>query len=122
LLDFDVAAQAEAARDLANLDVHLKLRLRLHLLTPTRYLTTRTQVLAASEELNVSPARFHAYADATWLRLACLYSFRPGFASLAASFLEEQGTREQNFSVFNAPTISGTTRLARPGTSTGPGR
>lgn len=91
LLDFDAAAQAEAARDLANLDVHLKLRLRLHLLTPARYLTAHTQVMAASEDLHVSPARFRAYADATCIRLACLYSFRPGLASLAASFLDEPG-------------------------------
>lgn len=106
LLDFDAAAQAEAARDLANLDVHLKLRLQLHLLTPERYLVAHTQVLAASEDLHVSPARFHAYADATRIRLACLYSFRPGLGSVASSLLDEQAA-QRPFSEFNTLGSSG---------------
>jgi hypothetical protein len=89
LLDFDEAAQAEAALDLANLDVHLELHARMDRMTPARYLAAHTQVLAAAEQLHVSPARFHAYADATRLRLACLYSFLPGRASLAAGILDE---------------------------------
>lgn len=89
LLDFDAAARAEAARDLANLDVHLALRHHLHLLTPDRYAIAHAQVLAASTDLHVTPARFHAYAAATRLRLACLYSFRPGFGSVASSLLNE---------------------------------
>ncbi len=90
LLDFDAVAQAEAARDLANLDVHLKLRLRLDLLTPERYLAAHTQVLTASKDLHVSPDRFHAYADATRIRLACLYSFRPGLGAVASALLDER--------------------------------
>lgn len=94
LLDFDAAARAEAARDLANLDVHLKLRLRLRLLTPERYLVAHTQVVAAANDLHVSPARFYAYADATRIRLACLYSFRPGLGSVASSLLDEQAPEQ----------------------------
>ncbi len=89
LLDFDEAAQAEAALDLANLDVHLELHVRMDRMTPARYLAAHQQVLAAAEELHVSPGRFHAYADATRLRLACLYSFLPRRASLAAGILDE---------------------------------
>ena len=61
----------------ANLAVHLELRLRQRRLTPERYQTARRHVIATAEELRVTPARFDAYAAATRLRLACLYSFRP---------------------------------------------
>ena len=64
LLDFDSTARHEAARDLAGLDVHLELHLRNNRMTPARYLTAHTQVLAVAEELRVSPARFDAYSDA----------------------------------------------------------
>lgn len=70
LLDFDSTARAEAALDLADLDVHLELHLRENTLAPARYLAAHTQVLRAAEELHVTPARFHAYSDARWLRLA----------------------------------------------------
>lgn len=87
LLDFDEAAQAEAAADLANLAVHLQLRLRQGRLTAARYQAAVRQVIAAAEELRVTPARFEAYANATRLRLGCLYSFRPPWGALAEEFL-----------------------------------
>jgi hypothetical protein len=87
LLDFDEAGRAEAAADLANLAVHLELRLRQRRLTAGRYRTARREVIAAAEELRVTPARFDAYASATRLRLGCLYSFRPRWATLAGDFL-----------------------------------
>lgn len=89
LLDFDEAGLAEAAADLANLAVHLELRLGQKRLTPERYSTARGLVIATAEELRVSPARFDAYADATRLRLGCLYSFRPQWAALAEDFLSQ---------------------------------
>ena len=70
LLDFDETVRAEAAFDLAKLDVRLELQLRQDRMALARYLTAHTQVLAAAEELHVSPSRFHAYSDAIWLRLA----------------------------------------------------
>lgn len=88
LLDFDEAGRAEAAADLANLAVHLQLRLRQGRLTAGRYTAARRQVIAAAEELRVTPARFDAYAQATRLRLGCLYSFRPEWATLAGNFLD----------------------------------
>lgn len=87
LLDFDEAGRAEAAADLANLAVHLELRLGQGRLTPERYRAAYGQVLATVEALEVTPARFDAYAIATRLRLGCLYSFRPQWAVLAEEFL-----------------------------------
>ena len=88
LLDFDGTARAEAARDLADLDVHLELRLRENRMVPARYLAAHTQVLAVAGKLHVSPARFHAYSDARWLRLA--FSPLPGRLSLAVAVLAER--------------------------------
>jgi hypothetical protein len=96
LLDFDSTARAEAARDLAGLDVHLELHLRNNRMTPARYLTAHTQVLAVAEELHVSPARFLAYSDATWLRLAC--SPLPGRLSLALAVLADRAKEHQTLS------------------------
>jgi hypothetical protein len=90
LLDFDEAAQGEAAADLANLAVHLRLRVRQGRLTGARYRAALLQVMAAAEGLEVSPARFAAYADATRLRLGCLYSFRPPWATLAEEFMHSR--------------------------------
>jgi hypothetical protein len=91
LLDFDSTARAEAARDLAGLDVHLELHLRHNRLTPARYLAAHTQVLAAAEELHVSPDRFQAYSDAIWLRLAL--SPLPGRFSLGIAVLAERAAQ-----------------------------
>jgi hypothetical protein len=88
LLDFDSTARAEAARDLADLDVHLELQLRQNCLTAARYLAAHTQVLAAAEELHVSPDRFQAYSDAIWLRLAS--SPLPGRFSLGIAVLADR--------------------------------
>lgn len=88
LLDFDESGRAEAAADLANLAVHLQLRLWQRRLSDQQYQTARRQVLAAAAELHVTPARFEAYAGASRLRLRCLYSFRPEWAALAEDFLD----------------------------------
>lgn len=96
LLDLDNAARAEAALDLADLDVHLELHLRQNEMTPARYLTAHTRVLAAAEELHVSPARLHAYSDANWLRLAS--SPLPGRFSLALAVLAERSARARELS------------------------
>ncbi|HEY8293871.1 MAG TPA: phosphotransferase [Micrococcaceae bacterium] len=87
LIDFDEASEAEVAQDLANLAVHLELRLRQKRLSRQRFLAARRQVVAAALELQVSPARFHAYSEATRLRLGCLYAFRPSWAALAQGLI-----------------------------------
>jgi aminoglycoside/choline kinase family phosphotransferase len=95
LLDFDDAAQAEAARDLGNLDVYLELRLRQNTLAPARYITAHTAVMAVAEQLHVSPGRLDAYSDATWLRLAC--SVLPARSNLATGVLRERAQRPRPF-------------------------
>lgn len=88
LLDFDDTSQAEAARDLANMDVLLELRTRQGRLAPARYRIVHNQILAAAEELHVSPGRFRTYSDVVWLRKAC--SSMPRRSSMALAILSER--------------------------------
>jgi aminoglycoside/choline kinase family phosphotransferase len=91
LLDFDGTARAEAALDLASMDVFLELRLRENRMTLERYRTAHAQVLAAAHELQVSPDRFRAYSDARWLRFASM-PLRGRF-SLVLAVLDERRLR-----------------------------
>jgi len=93
LLDFDEGAQAEAALDLANLDVRLELTRRRNHLSSARYLTAHNQVLAVAEELHVSPDRFRAYTDAAWLREALIP--RPGRLVMATAVLDGRAKHYQ---------------------------
>ena len=97
LLDFDEACTAEAALDLANLDVHLELRWRQKLLTTRRYDIAHASIMSAAERIHASPGRLAAYAASTRLRLACLYSFRPPWGPQAATYLTslDPAPREQ---------------------------
>ncbi|MCX2749711.1 hypothetical protein OOZ51_18120 [Arthrobacter sp. MI7-26] len=95
LLDFDENCRAEAALDLANLDVHVELRLRQKLLTTRRYVIAHRRIVTTAERLRVSPERFAAYAACTRLRLACLYSFRPPWGTEATKYLSEPTTLER---------------------------
>jgi hypothetical protein len=97
LLDFDSTARAEAARDLADLDVHLELRLRENRMAPERYITAHSQVLAVAQELHVSPGRFDAYSDARWLRLA--FSPLPGRLSLAVAVIADRAKQHRSVPV-----------------------
>ena len=105
LLDFDDSAQAEAALDLANLDVHLELHMRRNRMTPERYLTAHTQILAAAGELHVSPDRFHAYSDGVWLRLAC--SPLPVRSAVALAVLEDRAARSRRANGFTSEFAAG---------------
>jgi hypothetical protein len=89
LLDFDEACQAEAALDLANLDVHLQLRRCQNVLTPRRYAIAHGQILAVAGELRITPERFAVYAACTRLRLGCVYSFRPPWGARASHSLNQ---------------------------------
>ncbi|MFE5840001.1 hypothetical protein [Arthrobacter sp. NPDC056493] len=90
LLDFDEACRAEAALDLANLDVHLELRRRQNLLSGRRFTIAHASIVSAASRLHVSPERFEAYAASARLRLACMYSFRPPWGSWAVRYLSSQ--------------------------------
>ena len=77
LLDFDTAALAEPALDLANLLVHVDLRRR-----QGRWSTAHADLAGAAirqtaQLMGVPTRRLACYAAATRLRLAALYAFRP---------------------------------------------
>ncbi|CAH0127563.1 hypothetical protein SRABI26_00131 [Arthrobacter sp. Bi26] len=92
LLDLDKGAQAEAALDLANMDVRLELHRRRNRMSSARYLTAHNQVLAVAEELHVNPDRFHAYMDALWLREALVPL--PGRLVMATAVLDERAKHQ----------------------------
>ncbi|MCK0113551.1 phosphotransferase [Ornithinimicrobium sp. F0845] len=83
LLDFDTVSLAEPALDLANLWVHAVLRTDQGVWSRGHSEVAQQAILEVAEGLGVDSARFETYAEATRLRLACLYSFRPRHRSLA---------------------------------------
>jgi aminoglycoside/choline kinase family phosphotransferase len=105
LLDFDDTAQAEAALDLANLDVHLELHARQHRTSRGRYAAAHSRILAAAEELDVTPDRFHAYSDGAWLRLAC--SPLPKRSAMALAVLDERAALSSFVSGYESGFASG---------------
>lgn len=88
LLDLDTAARGESALDLANLAVHVDLRVLQGLLTPgmaERVAPTWAQVAGA---VGASPARVDLYRRSARLRLACVYAFRPGASGWLDAWIE----------------------------------
>lgn len=83
VLDFDTAALAEPALDLANLLVHIRLRQDQGLWPAGHGAAAENAVLTVVAALGVSGDRLAAYAESTRLRLAALYSFRPRYRALA---------------------------------------
>nr|WP_269212004.1 phosphotransferase [Zhihengliuella flava] len=90
-LDFDTAALAEPALDLANLWVHLDLRRAQDLISGPMHVSARAQVRRAAVRCGVTAQRFEAYAEATRLRLVGVYGFRPPWRSLARSWAGPAG-------------------------------
>lgn len=87
LLDLDGSCRAEAALDLANLDVHIALRFHQKLLSAHRFHIAHKEISRAASELGIPPDRFDAYAETTRLRLTCLYSFRPPWNARAVRYI-----------------------------------
>ncbi|MFW5469278.1 phosphotransferase family protein [Knoellia sp. CPCC 206435] len=83
LLDFDMVALAEPALDLANLFVHAGLRADQGHWSPSHRDIAQRTVLAVAARMGVDLGRFETYAEASRVRLACLYAFRPGHRDLA---------------------------------------
>lgn len=83
LLDFDTVSLAEPALDLANLWVHAVLRTDQGLWSRGHSGVVRETILDLADGLGVPFDRFAAYAEATRLRLACLYAFRPRHRAMA---------------------------------------
>lgn len=86
LLDFDTAALAEPALDLANLWVHASLRQDQRVWSREHAGVVQEVVTGLADQLNVAPERFQTYAAATRVRLACLYAFRPAHRDLALAW------------------------------------
>jgi hypothetical protein len=89
LLDVDTLAVGERALDVANVLVHLELRVRQGLLTPAAATLARDAFLDALAPADATLGRVAAYAPATRLRLAGVYAFRPRWGRLARALLDE---------------------------------
>jgi aminoglycoside phosphotransferase (APT) family kinase protein len=87
LLDFDTLAAGEAALDVANLLVHLELRALQDACAPAVARAAANALLDAYAPGDALRARVRAYAQATRLRLACLYAVRPGPPGLVGELL-----------------------------------
>lgn len=90
LLDFDTAAWAEPALDLANLAVHVQWRVAQGLWAPERADVALAEISRVRSALGVSADRFEAYAESTRVRLACIYLFRPRYRQLALRWVAQQ--------------------------------
>ncbi len=88
LLDFDTAALGEPELDLANLSVHLELRVEQGLLDPALRAAGQEAVTVVSRALGADPARLALHAEAARLRLACVYAFRPQGRGVAQGLLD----------------------------------
>lgn len=92
LLDLDTAARGEAALDLANLLVHVELRAMQGVLD--RADDIAAILMGAVDKLEISAQRLAAYAQASRLRLAFLYSFRPASAPWLGAWTDQALTRK----------------------------
>jgi Ser/Thr protein kinase RdoA (MazF antagonist) len=91
LLDFDTLAAAEPALDLANLLVHLELRAMQRDCDPGWSRSMAEGVLDGYGRDSYREDRLSAYADATRVRLACVYAFRPRWSGLSGPVLSRVG-------------------------------
>jgi hypothetical protein len=89
VLDFDTLCLAEPALDLANMLVHLELRALQRLCEPAWAEAAGAALLegygARADE------RLRLYADATRLRLACVYAFRPRWGAVVPALIRRVG-------------------------------
>lgn len=90
LLDFDTVALAEPALDLANLAVHAHLRAAQGLWSARHSQIAQDAVDRVVATRGVDHRRMAAYAEATRLRLACLYAVRPPYRELALGWAAEE--------------------------------
>lgn len=89
LIDADTLAPAERELDLANLDVHVDLRVAQGQWSAAAADTAHRAVTAAAGAVHAHPDRMAAYRTATRVRLGCLYLFRPDHESTARALLQD---------------------------------
>jgi len=83
ILDLDTVAVGERVVDVANLLVHLELRVLQGLLTPERAAHAATAFRDGVGADSLPEQRLDAYLTATRLRLAAVYAFRPRWQHVA---------------------------------------
>lgn len=95
LLDFDTLSAGEAELDVANFLVHCDLRAWQGRCAPQRAATLATAFvqgyLQGDAPRPLSPDRLQAYADATRLRLACVYGCRPPQRAIVMRLVQSIG-------------------------------
>ncbi len=95
MLDFDTAAVGEPALDVANMLVHLELRVLQGRCSPGSASTATAAFLQGYDPEPGVAARLDAYLDASRLRLACLYAFRPRWRYLLLELVQRIGLRSR---------------------------
>lgn len=93
IIDCDTLSIAEPALDLANLSVHLDFRVAQNLLSAEAAALGKQHIQETAWALEISPARFEAYASATAIRLACIYAFRPPYRTVARTWFNDLEAR-----------------------------
>lgn len=91
LLDFDTAVLADRELDLANLDVHVDLRVMQGLLSEDMAYVARVAIAEAARAVGADAHRMEVYREATRARLVCVYTFRPQWIPVAERLLDQLG-------------------------------
>lgn len=91
LLDFDTAVLADRELDLANLEVHIDLRVLQGLLSEDMALLARGAIAEAARVVGADARRMAVYREATRARLVCVYAFRPQWVPVAERLLDQLG-------------------------------
>ncbi|MFT3942624.1 MAG: phosphotransferase [Ancrocorticia sp.] len=87
LIDLDTVSSGDPSIDLGNLWAHAILRQHQELWDKYQASIVRELIVRASERANA--INYEAYARATLVRLACIYSFRPAWRHLTPHLLKE---------------------------------
>ncbi len=91
LLDFDTLAVGEAALDLANALVHFELRALQGTCSPELAQAAAAALVTGYAPDSAVRGRMQVYANATRLRLACVYACRPAGISLSPQLFAQVG-------------------------------
>lgn len=89
LLDFDTAVLADRELDLANLEVHIDLRVMQGLLSEDMADIARGAIAEAARVVGANARRMAVYREATRARLVCVYAFRPQWVPVAERLLDQ---------------------------------
>jgi aminoglycoside phosphotransferase (APT) family kinase protein len=87
LLDLDTIAIGDAALDLANALVHMELRVLQRRCSLERATKAARALIEGYDPGREVHNRLSVYSDASRLRLACVYSYRPKFSNIVPSLL-----------------------------------